>query len=646
MSIEAYKVAVKISLVENVTRGLMMMARHFKTTDAEAKALQARLQSIGKMTLVGGGLLAVSAGGLKMLEGPLKEAAKYQTEMARIASLGLGNGVVAHADKFAMAANIIGNSATDMARSYGDALAVFKRADEADFVAPIMARLKFANQALYGDEGGGRDAAMMGLLKTIEYRGGTTSAGAFRSQAEMSQKIVNASRGRVNGAAMLQAMKSGGILAKLLSNHAFYLDSEPLIQEMGGFRFGTGLNAVYSNIFQGRGSITAQQELYRLGLLDRSKVQFNKLGMLKKALPGAFVGEDAMIQGGPLGLLNNVLLPAFARAGITNPTAIQNELGMIFSNSRAAALMGATFQQRSKIGMQAAANARAMGIDQTVGVAKGTLGGREADFTAKWHTLLLVLARNGGLLDLATKGLIRLTDVLQRITTWAQQNPALTKFLVQGFAVVTILAGVAGALLLLTAAGRLLMLPMLLGRLGIAFRILAAAVTYLPAVLRIAGTLIGSTFGLIALGAFLIWNNWKEISASLKIIFADVKNAFNLLFNGDILGALKVWGHAIVLGFQVIFNTLIAGLNLILPRFAQISKFNFADGWGGSAVPGGPVRTGKGGHTVLHSTINLNGKKVGQQVATIMGSMGAQPNRGGSGFDSSRHPLRSATPAP
>ncbi|MBC3627403.1 hypothetical protein H8J58_27150, partial [Klebsiella sp. Kpp] len=48
MSIEAYKIAVKVSLVKNVTRGLQMMARHFKSTDADAKALEARLKSIGK----------------------------------------------------------------------------------------------------------------------------------------------------------------------------------------------------------------------------------------------------------------------------------------------------------------------------------------------------------------------------------------------------------------------------------------------------------------------------------------------------------------------------------------------------------------------------------------------------------------------
>ena len=48
-------------------------------------------------------------------------------------------------------------------------LAICKSSREADFVDPIMARLKFANQALYGEGGGARDQAIYGLMKTIEY---------------------------------------------------------------------------------------------------------------------------------------------------------------------------------------------------------------------------------------------------------------------------------------------------------------------------------------------------------------------------------------------------------------------------------------------------------------------------------------------
>ncbi|WP_259384396.1 hypothetical protein, partial [Bacillus thuringiensis] len=46
MSIEAYRIAVKVALVENVSRGLQLMSRHFKAVDLEARAFQERIKGI------------------------------------------------------------------------------------------------------------------------------------------------------------------------------------------------------------------------------------------------------------------------------------------------------------------------------------------------------------------------------------------------------------------------------------------------------------------------------------------------------------------------------------------------------------------------------------------------------------------------
>jgi hypothetical protein len=82
---------------------------------------------------------------------------------------------------------------------------------------------------------------------------------------------VNASRGRVNGNEMLAAMKIGGSLAQQMSDKAFFLNSEPLIQEMSGNKFGNALAAMYSNLVGGHGTIPTQREMLRLGLLDPKK---------------------------------------------------------------------------------------------------------------------------------------------------------------------------------------------------------------------------------------------------------------------------------------------------------------------------------------------------------------------------------------
>jgi hypothetical protein len=643
MTIEAYSVAVNIKLVENVTRGLAMMSRHFKTTDAEAAVLEARLKAIGKLTLAGGLLAGAGLFGLRMFKGPIEEAKKYQVEIARISSLNLGAGVTEHADKFARAANVIGNSARQMAAHYGDALAVFKSAKDADMVAPILGKMQFANGALYSESGAGRDKALMDLMKVIEFRGGTRSDAEFMSQADMAQRIINASRGRVDGAQMLQAMKSGGLLAKQMSNKAFYLAGEPLIQEMGGFRFGTGLNAVYSNLAQGRGSITAQQEMLRLGLLDKSKVEFNNQGRLKKALPGAFTGMDSLMAGGPAELLDKVLLPAFARAGITDPKGVQQEIGMIFSNSRAAALVGTAYQQRQKLAMQTSANAKAMGIDRTVGVAAKTASGQEIDLLAKEATLKMQIGQ--AILPLYVKMLEKLRDTLQVISAFATNHPQMFKGMIEIFAALSALAMVSGGLMLITAAFRALaIVGPALAVAGRAFALIKWA-EMAPGLLMVGRAFlsVGWAFlasvgeGLLILGSDLLALGGILLANPVGLILVAIGvAAYELWKHWDYVGPkLKACLNAVYSGVLWMINGVIGLLNH-LPGVA-IGKIG-----GSPGVPQNTVRPGDW-QRAAQSGVYLNGYLVGKYIAPSVTkhqtAAASRPNSSGNAFNGAMSPM-------
>src|SRR5581483_224417 len=110
-----------------------------------------------------------------------------------------------------------------------------------------------------------------------ELRRGLLSPTEFATQADFVQKAISGSRGRVNASKWLQLLKTGGVGVSQMGNESFYLGLEPLLQEFGGFRLGTSLMSIYQNLVQARGTISSQQELYRLGLLDPHKVQFNSL---------------------------------------------------------------------------------------------------------------------------------------------------------------------------------------------------------------------------------------------------------------------------------------------------------------------------------------------------------------------------------
>lgn len=453
---EAYKVAVKLSLINNVSSGLVMLAGQFQALDKSISStrrkvgdLEADLLKLKRLGLVGGAMAAAGGFGLSLFKGPLDEAKQFQTEVARFTSLGFGEKVNRDAVEFAKGMKTYGTSALDNMTLVSDAMAVFKNLHHAEMAAPIMAKMKFANEAVFGEAGKANESKFMDMLKVIEFRRGLSSMQEFDSQANYVQKVISGSRNRVDSTQLLQALKTGGVALSQRSNEAFYLGSEPLIQEFGGSRYGTAAMSIYQNLVQSRGTITAQQELYRLGLLKKDMVQFNSLGMLKKALPGAFVGSEVLEKEGELALLEKVLLPAFRAKGITDEEGIIRELGMILGNRTGSGLMSRIYQQRETLKMQTEANKSAQDINALDQTGRKTLGGAELELHKKWRDVLNTLGTT--VLPLAIKGVEWLTNVAKGVVAFAREFPTLTKGMVIGFAVLSGIVATGGVLALATS---------------------------------------------------------------------------------------------------------------------------------------------------------------------------------------------------
>lgn len=469
MSFEAYSVAIRLRLLDGVSSGLIGMASHFAAFNKHVGAsqtglvaLEKRLQSIKMMGLVGGAALGVGGAALYSLKGPLEEAKKWAQESAKFASLGFGDAVNADAQKFALGMKTYGTSAVDNLTLVSDAMAVFKDLAHAQMAAPILAKMKFANEAVFGEGGRSNESKFMDMLKVIEFRGGLSSPKEFETQANFVQKVIAGSRGRVDAAAILQAQKTGGIGVSRLSNQAFYLGLEPLIQEFGGFRTGTALNAIENNLVMSRGSIASQQELMRLGLLDKDKVIFNALGQVKKVKPGAFKGADIEETEGPLALLQKVLLPAFKAHGITSDQDIIREFGAILSNSRGAGFMARVFQQRAQIEMQSNANRNAMDINQLNQTGQNTPEGKMIELHKKWADVMRELGN--AVLPIAIRAITGLTTIVKGMLSFARQFPGLTKGLVLAFAGLAALMVGGGAVALIVAGFRAVGLALVLGK--------------------------------------------------------------------------------------------------------------------------------------------------------------------------------------
>jgi len=199
MTIEAYQVAVRIALIENVTSGLAALSRHFQSANAGADALEQRLARIGKMSTFGGAQRAAGNLVLKMDEGMLDEARRHQDQLAVLRFPGINHG----------------NFASAMAR-----------------------------------DGDVAERVIMDAPKRAEQRGplGDPATGGFTPDRfndvlSLITKAYTASGGRAAPDQSLELIMAGGIAAQARSDRALFLGTMDPAKAAGPGRIGDGLLA-------------------------------------------------------------------------------------------------------------------------------------------------------------------------------------------------------------------------------------------------------------------------------------------------------------------------------------------------------------------------------------------------------------------
>src|SRR6185312_7200954 len=88
-----------------------------------------------------------------------------------------------------------------------------------------------------------------------------------------------------------------------------------LMQHMGGAQAGTALSALFQAFAGGHMTVPALRELMKLGIVDRSHVEFTKAGLPKKMLPGALL-QNELFKENPYEWIKTVLLPTLKAHGI------------------------------------------------------------------------------------------------------------------------------------------------------------------------------------------------------------------------------------------------------------------------------------------------------------------------------------------
>ena len=493
----------------------------------------------------------------------IDESKKAEAEEMRIKALGLGDHATEDAKKYARAMRVYGVSTTDNLTMMRDSLTIFADEHHAQMVMPTLSKMKFANESMFGAEDAhANEEKFMNMLKVIELRGGTKDQATFKDEANMVQKVLTATGGRVGGDEWRNFIQTGGVAAKQLRKDAFYYQMEPLIQEMGGHAVGTGLMSAYSNVYQGKTTVRSAKVMQGLGLLDPKMIEYNKIGMIKQVKPGALAGGD-MLKASPLEWLEKVLLPKLAAKGITDPDKVKDTISTIFTNRTAANLFTTMYMQRGQIHKNEKLNAGADGIDQLNDKAQQMTAGRELDALAKLHDLKLEIGEK--VMPIYNAGLQMTADATSKIIGLMREHSTAAKVILTALAALAAilvvcgtltiaLAGVLGPLAVLRFSMTTLgmqggLLVRMLGMGASAFRLVGTAIMFVGRMMLMNS--IGLAITAIALGAYLIYRYWEPIKTFFGGLWDGVRATF---------AAAVTWFSALPARFAGFGSNIVSGL--------------------------------------------------------------------------------------
>lgn len=663
MAFEMYSVLVKLSLINNVSAGLSLISKNLGAAGTDVDKLNSKLASIGKQAAIGGAMFGGGVAIAGLFKAPIDAARQYDLAFTKFKTMNLGAEVNKQADSFARSANVLGVSAKDMMTSLSESVGLFGNFDLAKKLAPQIAGLNAANSAIFAGKVGHIDeGSTRALMKFIDRRGGTHDEATFIRNLNLAERMVTGSGGFIKFRDLDQFSQMGGTAFRGLSDEGI-LNMSLLLQEQGGAKAGTSLMSTYQNLIAGRTPKKTMAMLAEYGLGDLKMETHGAVGGKQiKSLVMGNIKNGELLQANPPEWIRSVFLPALSAHGVTSEAQVLKATNDLISNRTASNQSSIMGTQQLQLIRDANLAKNAMGVDQVQKAYADDPNSKFANLTARWNDLLVNLGNI--VLPMAIGALERLIPKIEAASKWVDENRQTVKAWGEGLMIFSAALITGGLLNMTFAAGRGFWLLgkglLFLGGKAIAPLIpwIARMATYVvifatnisKGLLMLGRALFMNPIGLVLAGiaaaVYLVWNNWKEVKSSLLIIWSDLKDGFIKIFSGDIVGGLKSFGHAFLQYWQLIFNTLIAGVNKILPASMQLSKATFADALAQPSKDKNLVAPvpGKASMLVqLTSVTHLDGKKIADTVSYHQARDLAKPQTSPQGFDLLRSPVMPGT---
>lgn len=552
----SYNVAVKLSLNNQVSAGLLAMSGQFAKLQGQATALQVRLNSIRTLALTGMGLAAGGFFGLHLIEKALKPAEEYahQLNIMTMANFKHKELVESIGDAWKNTGDVITSTATGNLRALLDMKNVLGDYQEARRTLPLVTKMQAVlessteGSALAHGKSFASDFAFS-VAKSLDIVGAAKTKEDFEKQAILMSQVITAFQGRVTPR-MFQSVFAYARQAKLPMDDEFKYRFLPTLmleyaqgnQGAGGGSRGVGpmIAAIYRVTNQGYVNKKSLPLIQSLGLASKGDA-------LTTTTTGTTLGRG--LKGADLAARNpfewtqEVLMPAIYKKFGNNLSQVQiaRIINEVFRGNQLAAAGISEFALKPQNFLRdAKIISGAMTVDKAY--QQALIGdprlAREA-VAAQWENVQTALT-----VPLVTVLIPALTQLATIFNTLAQvliKYPTLAKALSYGLTALFGAMAVGGTILLVAAAFKGLALGLEI--LSIPLMVLGAPILGIAAGLALVGY-----------GAYKLWNmlkeiNWDPIVQKFKQLWVTLQNSpLGLVINA----------------FKTLFSLLSSGISSVI----------------------------------------------------------------------------------
>lgn len=528
---EAYKIGIRLSLLNGVTGGLLSIFRQFQGLDKQLESTNRKLTETDKLLvgiqrrmIAGGAMMAVGGFGLGAVNKTVQAGREYAHQLALMNVAGMKHLEIVKATQAAWAANkaLPTSSTTENLAAIRDLRMVFGDTQHAIEFMPAVQRAQAILQMARHGEGGNNRAEAYEMAKALEMKGAVKSPQQFLAQADLMTKALVATGGKVGASDFLSAFKYGRT-ATADWNEAFTYSILPtLIQEMknrGGSGStggpGSALMSAYSAVVGGTIPQKSLKVWQKLGMLDPSKIVWTNAGEAKGVRPGGVRGASEF-QSNPYQWAQDYLVPALKKAGYKTEEQQKQALQYLFPNRTAGFVMSQFVTQGWKFERDKKLIAQAQGFSAYDKLMKDDPEMAALALQKQWQNLLAILGFQ--IMPTVLKGMQWLIEKFTALSTWFSRHQTAATALMYSLAGLSAALFVSGAGLTIWGAfsllGKVLSVTPLGGSLA---SLLSGAATGFSAVASAAGVLMAAYAGWVAGGLL----NDKVINPAVQKITGD-----------------------------------------------------------------------------------------------------------------------------